>query len=46
MHLWSNHKPWQKQIQQEKDSFHQLIGLTFKEDTSKVLHFEHSFVWC
>ena len=44
MYLWTNHKPWQKQIQQE-GSFHQLIGLTFKEETSKVLHLEHSFVW-
>jgi hypothetical protein len=44
MHLWSNHKPWQRHIQQEKDAFHQLIGLTFNEDISEVLHFEHSFV--
>jgi hypothetical protein len=32
-------------IQQEEDSFHQQIGLKFKEVTSKVLHLEHSFVW-
>jgi hypothetical protein len=33
-------------IQQEEDSFHQQIGLKFKEETSKVLNLEHSFVWC
>ena len=38
--------PWQKQHQQEEDSFHQQIGLKFKEETSKMLHLEHSFVWC
>jgi hypothetical protein len=30
----------------KKKAFHQQIGLTFKEETSKVLHLEHSFVWC
>jgi hypothetical protein len=25
--------------------FHQQIELTFKEESSKVLHLEHSFVW-
>jgi hypothetical protein len=33
-------------FQKEEGSFHQQIGLKFKEETSKVLHFEHSFVWC
>jgi hypothetical protein len=33
-------------IQQEEDYFHQQTGLKFKEETSKVLHLEHSFVWC
>jgi len=28
----------------KKDSFHQQIGLTFKEETSKVLHLEQRFV--
>jgi hypothetical protein len=32
--------------QEEEDSFHQQTGLKFKEETSKVLHLEHSFVWC
>jgi hypothetical protein len=32
-------------IQQEV-FFHKQIGLKFKEETSKVLHLEHSFVWC
>jgi hypothetical protein len=30
----------------EKDTFHQQIGIKFKEDINKVLHFEHTFVWC
>jgi hypothetical protein len=28
------------------NSFHQQTGLKFKEETSKMLHLEHSFVWC
>ena len=27
-------------------SFHQHIGLKFKEETSEMLHLEHSCVWC
>jgi hypothetical protein len=30
----------------KKKTFRQQIGLKFKEETSKVLHLEHSFVWC
>jgi hypothetical protein len=30
----------------KEDSFHQQIGLKFKEETINVLHLEHSFVWC
>ena len=33
-------------IQQEGDSFHQQIGIKFEEETNKVLHLEHCFVWC
>ena len=33
-------------FQQEEESFHQQIGLKFKGETSKTLHFEYSFVWC
>ena len=33
-------------IQQEEGSFHQQIRLKFKEETSKVLQLEYSFVWC
>jgi hypothetical protein len=33
-------------IQQEEKSFHQQTGIKFKEETSKVLHLEHSSVWC
>jgi len=29
-----------------KTPFHQQIGLKFKEETSEVLHLEHSFEWC
>jgi hypothetical protein len=29
--------PWQSSIQQEKGSFHQQIGIKFKEEASKVL---------
>jgi acyl-CoA thioesterase len=25
---------------------HQQIGLKFREEINKVLHLEHSFVWC
>jgi hypothetical protein len=32
--------PWQK------DSLYQQIGLKFVEETSKMLHLEHGFVWC
>jgi hypothetical protein len=38
--------PWKSNIQQEEDSFHQQTGLKYKEETSKVLHLEHCFVWC
>ena len=31
---------------QQRISFHQQIGLTFKEETSKVLHLEQSCVRC
>jgi len=30
-------------IQQDKDSFYQQTGITFKEETSYVLHLEYSF---
>jgi hypothetical protein len=33
-------------IQQEEDSPHQQIRLRANEETSEVLHLEHSFVWC
>jgi len=32
--------------QEEEDSLHQQVGLTFKDVTSKMLHLEYSFVWC
>jgi hypothetical protein len=30
----------------KKSLFYQQIGLTFEEETSKILHLEHVFVWC
>ena len=36
----------QSSIQQEEGSFRQGIGLEFKEDATKVLYLELSFVWC
>jgi hypothetical protein len=33
--------PWQK-----LRSIYQQIGLKFEEETSKMLHLEHGFVWC
>jgi len=30
----------------KKDSFYQKIGLKFEEETNKMLHLEHGFVWC
>ena len=33
-------------IQQKEDSLYQQIGLKFEEETSKMLHLEHGFVWC
>ena len=33
-------------IQQAEESFHQQIGFKVKEEASKVLHLEYSFVHC
>ena len=33
-------------IQQEENSFYLQIGLKFEEETSKMLHLEHGFLWC
>ena len=30
----------------KKTLFYQQIGLKFEEETSKMLHLEHGFVWC
>jgi hypothetical protein len=30
----------------KKKTFHEQTGLKFKEETSKLLHLEHSFLWC
>jgi hypothetical protein len=33
-------------IAMAKAAYNKKTGLKFKEETSKVLHLEHSFVWC
>ena len=38
--------PTKSCIQQEEDSFYQKIELKFEEETNKMLHLEHGFVWC
>ena len=30
----------------KKKTFYQEIGLKFEEETNKMLHLEHGFVWC
>jgi len=36
-----------KSIQtKEEDSFYQQTGFKFEEETNKMLHLEHGFVWC
>ena len=30
----------------KKKTFYQQIGLKFEEETNKMLHLEHAFVWC
>jgi hypothetical protein len=37
---------WQNQYSTRRRLFHQQTGLKFKEETSKMLHLEHSFLWC
>ena len=32
-------------IQQEEGSVHQQTGLQFREESSKMLHVKHTFVW-
>jgi hypothetical protein len=32
-------------FQQEEESFYQHIEFKFGEETSKLLHLEHGFVW-
>jgi len=29
-----------------KQTFYHHIGLKFEEETNKMLHLEHGFVWC
>jgi len=32
--------------QQEEGSFYWHIGFEIEEETSKLLHLKHSFIWC
>ena len=34
-----------KAASNKKGSFYQQIGLKFEEETSKMLHLEHGFLW-
>jgi hypothetical protein len=38
--------PRQNSVQQVQVSFHQQTGRKFKEETSKLLHSDDSFLWC
>jgi len=38
--------PWQKLHSARRGHFYQQIGLKFEEETNKMLHLEHGFVWC
>jgi hypothetical protein len=38
--------PKQETAFNREKTFHQQNGLKFKEETTEVVHFEHSFVWC
>jgi len=35
-----------KALFNKKTTFYQQIGLKFGEETNKMLHLEHGFVWC
>jgi len=30
----------------KKKTFYQQIGLKFEQETNKMLHLEHCFIWC
>ena len=38
--------PWQKMHLARRRLFLPAIGLKFEEETIKMLHLEHGFVWC
>jgi hypothetical protein len=38
--------PIAKAALNKKKTFHHQTGFKFKEETCKVLHLEHRFVWC
>jgi len=38
--------PWKKLHSTRRKLFHQQIGLKFEEETGKILHLKHGFVWC
>jgi hypothetical protein len=38
--------PWQKLRSARTRLFYQKNGIEFEEETSKMLHLEHGFVWC
>ena len=50
--IWKQKGPMKSRIAVSKAAFnkmktlHQQIRLTFMEENGKVLHVEHSFIWC
>ena len=38
--------PWQKLNLTRRGIFYYYIGLKIEEETSKMLHLEHSLIWC
>jgi hypothetical protein len=50
-YIWRNRNVWTNLTKsviriETKKEVHQQIGLEFEEETSKMLHLEHGFVWC
>jgi hypothetical protein len=37
---------WAKSSIQKEESFHQQVGLQFKEKPDEILHLEHGCLWC
>jgi len=44
MYMWNEILDCHGKNSNQQDTFHQQMGLKFKEETNKVQHLEHSFV--